>query len=148
MNLPPNVRPATCPTCGWRADHDNGPDLHRTHLTHLLADQGDTVADWQHAGRAEPAPGEPPTGTVHLWLALDPQTRRVFFQPREFDDGNFPRGLRGVGWPRRELDVPAADWARFCDGVPPAEQDLMHRAWWDEARADGEPEWPRLPGED
>jgi hypothetical protein len=86
---------------------------------------------------------------VHIWMALDPETRRVLTQSREFADGDFPPGLRGVGWPRREADVPGELYARLLTGGPdPAEQDRLHRDWWDAARAEAEPRWPLLPGEE
>ena len=83
--------------------------------------------------------------TTHLWLALDPETRRVLVQDHEFADGDFPAGLRGLDWPRRELDVPASQLAGILDGsLSGAEVDRLHRDWWDQARGEGDPMWPNV----
>ena len=84
---------------------------------------------------------------LHAWLALDPETCRVTMQTREFGDGDFPRGPRGAGWPRRETDIRAADLTAILRAeISPAEVDELHRAWWDQARTDPrDPLWPEVP---
>lgn len=79
------------------------------------------------------------TRTVHLWLALDPETFRVTAHAREPDDSDFPRGLRGQGWARREADINADLWEHLlAGGLKPAEQDELHRRLWTE---NGETAW-------
>lgn len=74
---------------------------------------------------------------VHLWLAQDPETGRVSAQPREWSDGDFPRGARGLGWPRREIDVPVQTWSKMLRATwTPDQQDRLHQQWWGQA---GEP---------
>lgn len=81
----------------------------------------------------------------HIWLAMDTETCRVLAQSHEWSDGDFPPGPRGAGWPRRELDVDQQVWDDLLVArMSGKEQDVVHRAWWDEARADGEPLWPEL----
>lgn len=85
---------------------------------------------------------------IQAWLAMDPETRRVLVQVNEFDDGNFPRGLRGLDWPRRTTEINEDELLRLLSGaMPPKEMDDVHRRWWDDAAGPGEPEWPHLPGE-
>jgi hypothetical protein len=82
---------------------------------------------------------------IHIWMAIDPETRRVLAQSREFGDGDFPRGPRGAGWPRREHDIDTTDWAALlAGGMPGEEQDRMHRDWWDAAGQEGDPLWPEV----
>ena len=86
---------------------------------------------------------------IHIWMAIDPETRRVMVQAREFADGDFPRGLRGVGWPMRELDVDAATWdGILANKIIEDEADTVHRSWWNAAARPGQPAWPYLPGEE
>lgn len=88
----------------------------------------------------------PGSRTVHLWLALDPETRRVLVQNREFGEGDFPPGLRGNGWPQRQLDAPADEFEAILAGtVSDSELDRLHRTWWNQAGREGEPTWPTLP---
>lgn len=84
---------------------------------------------------------------MRLWLALDPETRRVTAQPREFDDHSFPRGLRGIGWPQRQTEVDADVWTELLTGrMSNAEVDRLHREWWDQARTNpDEALWPEVP---
>lgn len=42
---------------------------------------------------------------MDAWLALDPETERIVIQNREFDDGGFPRGTRGLGWPVKKIEI-------------------------------------------
>lgn len=78
---------------------------------------------------------------MHIWMALDPENVRVLVQAREFADGDFPIGLRGVGWPRAELDVDDEDYRRLLAGeVTDKEADALHRGWW--RNAGGEHPWP------
>lgn len=80
--------------------------------------------------------------TVHVFMALDPETLRVLMQTAEFADGSFPRGLRGIDWPIREGDVPASEWARLLSGgMTPDEQHDFHRDTWTQ---NGETAWPTL----
>lgn len=80
--------------------------------------------------------------TVRVYMALDPETLRVLFQEREFADGDFPRGLRGLDWPKREAEIPAEDWKQLlAGGLPPDEQDQLHREVWSE---NGDTPWPTL----
>lgn len=86
--------------------------------------------------------------TVHIWLAMDPETRRVSASEREYGDGDFPPGLRGAKWPVRELDVPAQTFTKIKRASFDGEaQDRLHRDWWDAARGPKDPVWPLLPGD-
>lgn len=68
---------------------------------------------------------------THVWLAKDPETGRVTAQARDWQDGDFPPGLRGQGWERRELDVEDDTWRELLDGRrTPREQDDLHLDWW------------------
>lgn len=88
----------------------------------------------------------PESTTTHVWLALDPETRRVLVQSREWGDGDFPPGLRGLDWPRRELDVDQADLDAILAGsIDFAAVDQLHRSWWNEAGPEDGPQWPDLP---
>ncbi|MDT8915768.1 hypothetical protein [Amycolatopsis sp. PS_44_ISF1] len=76
----------------------------------------------------------------HVFLALDPETQRVLMQTREIGDEDLPRGLRGLGWARREADVEDDRWDALLAGeLTPAEQDDLHRAAWTE---NGAAPWP------
>jgi hypothetical protein len=78
-------------------------------------------------------------------MACDPETRRVLIQTREFGEGDFPPGLRGAGWPQRELDVPTEEVdAILAGGLSGKQLDRLHRAWWDEAGDEEDPLWPEL----
>ncbi len=77
---------------------------------------------------------------IHVWLALDPDTLRVTMQDREFSDGDFPRGLRGVDWPQREGEIPEETYAAILSGdLPGKEVDAIHRTLWTKG---GETAWP------
>ncbi|WP_394620958.1 hypothetical protein JNUCC0626_18245 [Lentzea sp. JNUCC 0626] len=77
---------------------------------------------------------------IHVWLALDPEDRRVLVQAREFAEGDFPRGLRGLDWPVREADVDETTWAALLSGeLTPEEQNAFHRTLWTE---NGDTPWP------
>lgn len=81
-----------------------------------------------------------------LWLALDPETRRVTAQAREFRDGDFPPGLRGAGWPRAQINAGNGVLDRILDGsMEGHEVDASHRGWWNAAQTKGKPQWPLLP---
>lgn len=72
-----------------------------------------------------------------IWLALDPRTLRVTAQDREFSDGDFPPGRRGLGWSIRSLEVPAQTWTKLMRATySPSAQDDLHRRWWVEAGGD------------
>jgi hypothetical protein len=82
-----------------------------------------------------------------IYLKLDPEERRVAASPREPHDGDRPPGLRGAGWPRRQLDVESAVWEKMMTAqYTPDEQDEIHRDWWNRADPEGPP-WPYLKGE-
>lgn len=77
---------------------------------------------------------------MHVWLALDPETRRVAMQDREFGDEDFPRGTRGLSWPQREATIDEETWTRLLAGaLPYHEQDALHRDLW---TANGDTPWP------
>lgn len=83
-----------------------------------------------------------------IWMAIDPETRRVLAQTESISRDHLPPGPRGDNWPVRTLDVNASVYSRMVHGnVTPDTQDKLHRDWWNQARAKGEPEWPLLPGE-
>lgn len=82
---------------------------------------------------------------MKIYMAIDPETRRVLVQDREFADGDFPPGLRGLDWPRRTLDVPKQTVTKLRRGTTDGEQaDRLHRVWWDKARGPKDPAWPFL----
>ena len=71
---------------------------------------------------------------THLWLAQDPETGRITAQKREFGDGDFPRGARGRGWPRRDLDVPTEELTKVLNAAYAGEVvDEVHERWWEAA---------------
>lgn len=77
---------------------------------------------------------------MKVWLALDPETRRVFMQDREPGDGDFPRGTRGLSWPIRTGDVDDDVWTGLLAGrLSPDDQDQLHRQLWTD---NGEAAWP------
>ena len=84
----------------------------------------------------------------HIWMAMDPEDRRILVQSREFIDGDFPPGLRGLRWPRREADVSDEEYELMMrglvGGMTGREMDELHVRWWDAARGDGDPLWPDL----
>lgn len=84
---------------------------------------------------------------IKVWLAMDPETRRVLVQDREFDEGSFPRGLRGQSWPQRTTEVSKGTFTKLLRStMTPGDMDTRHRRWWDQAAGPGEPPWPDLPG--
>lgn len=79
--------------------------------------------------------------TVHVWMALDPETSRVAMQTREFSDGDLPRGTRGLGWAIREGHISEDTWQKLLAGLLSAsEQDDLHRTLWGE---NGATPWPQ-----
>jgi hypothetical protein len=85
---------------------------------------------------------------MQIWMAMDPETRRVLAQLEFVERTQLPPGLRGDGWPVRTTDINASLWTRMMHaGVKPETQDRLHREWWDQARAEDEPLWSLLPGE-
>lgn len=77
---------------------------------------------------------------IKVWLTLDPESLRVTMQNREFQDGDFPRGIRGVGWPIREGKIEAEVYERVMTGnLPSEENDKIHRDLWSK---NGPTEWP------
>jgi hypothetical protein len=142
-----------CTICGWQEGADNGVELHTTHQAHILADLPRHESDrgfnaalhaQQMARETDrPVAVKPKAGTTHVWLVQDPETFRVAILTHEPADGDFPHGLRGVGWPVREADIPAADLARVLRAeATPAEQDDLHRSWWSQAAPEGTDPWP------
>lgn len=80
--------------------------------------------------------------TIHVYMAMDLETKRVLMQTEEFSEGSFPRGQRGAGWPVRQGDAPREAWERILNGkMPDEENDRLHRAIWN---ASGETPWPNL----
>jgi len=83
---------------------------------------------------------------MRVWMAMDPESRRVMVQAREFSDGDFPPGLRGLGWPTRQADVDAKVYDKILAATLSDDTvDYYHRKWWDDVRKEGEPMWPDLP---
>ena len=79
---------------------------------------------------------------IHVWLALDPETLRVTMQDREFSDGDFPSGLRGLDWPIREADIPEEIWQGILsNSLTGDEINAAHRNAWTE---NGATAWPNL----
>lgn len=77
---------------------------------------------------------------IPIWMALDPETCRVMLHDREFDDGSFPRGPRGLSWPIRRVEIDEDTWAALLAGaLSPDEQDDLHRTLWTE---NGATPWP------
>lgn len=73
-------------------------------------------------------------------MALDPETLRVLLQLREFSDGDFPPGRRGLGWSVRQGEVSEAELVRVLDGSISADaNDNFHREAWSHA---GATPWP------
>lgn len=91
------------------------------------------------------------SSTKHVWMAMDPETRRVLVQEREFRAEDFPPGPRGRDWPRREADVDKGLFTKVVNGSTDApglpSSDRLHRDWWDLARPEGAPLWPQLPAD-
>jgi hypothetical protein len=68
---------------------------------------------------------------VQVWLAKDPETGRVLAQDHEWQDGDFPPGPRGRGWPRREVDVDPEEWQRMMEAdMTGDDMDEAHLRWW------------------
>ncbi|MBP2323345.1 hypothetical protein JOF56_003730 [Kibdelosporangium banguiense] len=79
---------------------------------------------------------------IHVWMSLDPETRRVTLQTREFGDGDLPRGLRGQGWPIRQAHIDETTWDALLAGeLTAVQQDDLHRTLWTE---NGATAWPDL----
>ena len=70
-----------------------------------------------------------------IYLTQDPQTERIGAQGMPFArDRDFPPGLTGDDWECRLLEVPDWTWdVLLSGGMPPAEQDRLHREWWSDA---------------
>lgn len=79
---------------------------------------------------------------MRVWMAMDPENRRVAMQDREFGESDFPAGLRGLDWPQREGTVPDHVWANIMAGVLTADEiNEVHRTCWTE---NGDTPWPSL----
>lgn len=91
----------------------------------------------------EPVDTQISTKPMRIWLALDPETTRIHAQAHEWVDGDFPGGIRGARWPRRDVEIDPAIWHRLISGAMSAEeQDEIHQHWWNAAQTGGEPPWP------
>jgi hypothetical protein len=87
--------------------------------------------------------------TLKVYMTMDPRSRRVAVQERRFGYDDFPPGPHGEGWPLRETEVPQQTWTKILRAtLPPDAVDRAHRAWWDQARPEGAPLWPALPGDE
>jgi len=79
---------------------------------------------------------------MHVWMVMDPETRRVAMQNREFADGDLPPGLRGLDWPAREGEVDDEVWASMLAGdLSGDEVNKIHRDTWTQ---NGDTPWPTL----
>ncbi len=106
-----------------------------------------------------PDPGNGPPedkGPPFIYMAMDPETRRVFIQQWEPDEHTFPRGPRGAGWPQRQMMMPPGHlkrWERNLrgsladDGLTGIQQDQLHQELWNAADPNGPP-WPYLTHEE
>jgi len=75
-------------------------------------------------------------------MAMDPETRRITMQDREFAEGDFPLGLRGLDWPIRMGEISDEDWAKMLAGtLSNDEVNVLHRATWTK---NGATPWPSL----
>jgi hypothetical protein len=69
--------------------------------------------------------------TIHIYLALDPETDRVLAQDTFILRTDLPPGPRGEGWPIREVDIPLETWTTMLEaGFDPVTQDRLHKEWW------------------
>ena len=79
---------------------------------------------------------------MRIWMAMDPETRRIALQDREFGDSDFPPGLRGLGWPQREGHITQEEWDGIMAGTLTGDEvDEIHRRTWTE---NGDTPWPSL----
>lgn len=79
---------------------------------------------------------------MRVWMALDPETRRVTMQDREFGDGDLPPGLRGLDWPKRQADIDEEAWQGILAGTLTGDEvNQIHRSAWTE---NGDTPWPSL----
>lgn len=73
---------------------------------------------------------------MRVWLAKDPETGRITAQGRPITEEDLPRGARGFGWERRDLEVPQATFTKVLTGSYAGETaDRVHLRWWEEAGA-------------
>lgn len=80
---------------------------------------------------------------THLWLRKgdgtveDPQSDRIIASDHPWRESDFPPAKRHpdrVTREFRETDVPDEEWTSMMLGsYSPAEQDEIHRQWWDGA---------------
>lgn len=77
---------------------------------------------------------------IKVWLALDPETRRVALQDQEFGEESFPPGMRGASWPVRQGSMDSDTYNRImrCD-LSDSEVDKIHRDLWTKS---GKTAWP------
>jgi hypothetical protein len=72
---------------------------------------------------------------IHIFMAKDPETGRIFAQRREWDDTSFPKGARGAGWLMRVTQVEDEEWESCLRGssagMGPVAQDIVHQQWWE-----------------
>lgn len=82
---------------------------------------------------------------MHVYMAMDPETRRVLVQTREIGEFDFPPGPRGVGWPQREGELDDDIMAAALSGtLSGPELDKVHREAWNRAGGPDDPDWPEL----
>lgn len=77
---------------------------------------------------------------IEIWMAMDPETFRVLMQNREFQDGDFPPGLRGSGWEMRKGEISEQKYRDLLDSkFSNEETDALHRDLWSDS---GKTKWP------
>ncbi len=82
---------------------------------------------------------------MRVYMAMDPETRRVLLQTREFGEFDFPRGIRGAGWPQREGELTDDVMEAVLGGtLGGRELDRIHRETWNRAGGPDDPDWPEL----
>lgn len=80
------------------------------------------------------------TEKIDIWMAMDPETLRVLMQDREFNDSDFPRGLRGLNWEIRLGKIDKNAYEEILAGEKSDDEvNLIHRLLWTE---NGDYHWP------
>lgn len=68
---------------------------------------------------------------MRVWLAKDPESGRITAQNRPITREDLPRGARGEGWERREIDVPQVTFTKVLHASYSGEAvDRIHLRWW------------------
>lgn len=79
---------------------------------------------------------------MRVWMAMDPETRRISMQDRDFGEMDFPPGLRGLDWPMREGTITLEEWDGILTGsLSWDEVNAIHRSTWTK---NGATPWPSL----